>query len=471
MTKKRILAIGVELASDKVEHSGFREKRSLLDWDIVLFKPDILEFCEYANTFQGKPYLNEYYSFQLTELCKYWNQQIKLAFDAGKTIIAFATDFTEVIVHTGKRKRSGTGRNEKITPFVENYDNYRSLPKNLDPIETYGTRMRLSINGSSWLAPYWKEFGSHSSYKVFFEDPTVPSCIVTIDGNKPVGAIYNSTNSSGTLLVLPDIDFESDRFYVEENEEMRFSSEAQQFAAQFIQNITELDQQLQRRSDTTPTPSWALEEEYVLEPELKLQTALAKAKEEEEAARSRREDLEEKCREIGAYRALLYEKGRPLEYAIKDALGLMGFHTSSFEESSSQIDVIFVSEQGRFIGEVEGKDNKPINIEKFRHLNLNIQEDFERSEVETPAKPVLFGNPYRLKAPENRGEPFTEKCTSATSMNSTALVFTPDLFRVVKFLLHYDDPDYSRECRRIILDTVGRVTFPNPRQTKCVEAE
>ncbi|MDE0093971.1 MAG: hypothetical protein OXO49_05660 [Gammaproteobacteria bacterium] len=471
MTKKRILAIGLELASDKVEHSGFREKRSLLDWDIIIFKPVIHKLCVYDETHQGKPCLTENASFRLTDICKYWNQQIKLALDAGKTIIAFATDFTEVVVDTGERNRSGTGRNEKTTIIVENYDNYRSLPINLDPVETYGTKMRLSINGSSWLAPYWKEFGSHSSYKVFFEEPTVPSCIVTSDGNKAVGAIYNCANSSGTLLVLPDIDFESDSFFEEEGEQIQYTNEAKQFAAQFLHCITELDQQLQRRSDTTPTPSWALEEKYVLEPELQLKTALAEAKQKEEAARSYREELEEKCREICAYKALLYEKGKPLENAVADALELMGFHTSSFEESSSQFDVVFVSEQGRLVGEAEGKDNKAINIEKFRQLNLNIQEDFERSEVEAPAKPVLFGNPYRLKAPENRDEPFTEKCTSAASVNSTALVFTPELFHVVKFLLHYDDPDYSRECRRIILETIGRVTFPKPLQTKCVESK
>ena len=464
MSKKRILTIGLELASNTVTHSKFREKRSLLDWDIILFKPQIFEFYDHEDTYQGKPYLNEDDSFRLTESCEHWKRQIKLAFDAGKTIVVFATNLYEVFVDTGNRDRSGTGRNEKTTILVQTFNNYHSLPLNLDPIESHGTRMKLSTDGNRWLAPYWNKFGHHSSYKVFFEEPTVPPCIVTSDGNKAVGAIFKSANSTGTLVVLPDIEFEPDRFFVEEDEDMRYTSEAEQFAIRFLQCVTALDQQLQRRGNTTPTPSWALGKDYVLEPELLLKRELDEAKKREELARSQREELEKKCSAIGEYRALLYEKGIPLENAIAKALDLMGFKTSSFEASDSQIDVIFVSEEGRLVGEAEGKDNRAINIEKFRQLSLNIQEDFERNEVLTPAKPVLFGNPFRLEVPEERDGPFTEKCKSAAALNSTALVFTPDLFHVVKYLLHHDDPSYSNECRRTILETVGRVTFPSPFQ-------
>jgi hypothetical protein len=58
--------------------------------------------------------------------------------------------------------------------------------------------------------------------------------------------------------------------------------------------------------------------------------------------------------------------------------------------------VVFESEEGRLIGEAEGKDNKAINVDKLRQLSMNIHEDIQREEVTTPAKGVLFGNGYRF---------------------------------------------------------------------------
>lgn len=44
MAKKRILTIGFELADSESEYSEFDSDMSLLDWDIILFKPDINEY-------------------------------------------------------------------------------------------------------------------------------------------------------------------------------------------------------------------------------------------------------------------------------------------------------------------------------------------------------------------------------------------------------------------------------------------
>ena len=81
----------------------------------------------------------------------------------------------------------------------------------------------------------------------------------------------------------------------------------------------------------------------------------------------------------------------------------MGFTVSHFENSESEFDVIFESKEGRLIGEAEGKDNKAINIDKLRQLEMNIHEDFARDEVEDMAKGALIGNAYRLIEPEERG--------------------------------------------------------------------
>ena len=66
---KKILIVGFNLASDKVHDSQFSDKTSLLDWDIVLFRPNISEFMTYDHGFgdhAGKTSLNDRQSFRLS---------------------------------------------------------------------------------------------------------------------------------------------------------------------------------------------------------------------------------------------------------------------------------------------------------------------------------------------------------------------------------------------------------------------
>jgi hypothetical protein len=124
--------------------------------------------------------------------------------------------------------------------------------------------------------------------------------------------------------------------------------------------------------------------------------------------------------------------------------------------------VVFESQEGRLLGEAEGKDTKAVNIEKLRQLAMNIHEDLQRDEVQVPAKGVLFGNGYRLTAPIERGVQFTEKCVSAARSSTTALVATSDLFRAIQYLKRHADPEYAKRCRETILATSGLTALPEP---------
>jgi hypothetical protein len=95
---------------------------------------------------------------------------------------------------------------------------------------------------------------------------------------------------------------------------------------------------------------------------------------------------------------------------------------------------------------------------------MNIHEDLLRESVSMPAKPVLFGNPYRLAEPSERGEPFTEKCVTAAATMNTALVATPDLFAAVQHFVECQDPQFASACRSAILSATGRVAFPAPHE-------
>lgn len=93
---------------------------------------------------------------------------------------------------------------------------------------------------------------------------------------------------------------------------------------------------------------------------------------------------------------------------------------------------------------------------------MNIHEEVQRECVSAPAKAVLFGNGFRLQPLQERGDPFTEKCHSAAATSSTALAFTPDFLRPVRYLLGTSDTGYAAACRAAVLGSVGRVFSPAP---------
>jgi hypothetical protein len=318
---KTLLIVGFELASDDAHEEDFTSRTSLLDWDIVLFRPTIDEFISYGEEYKGRPSLNDGRSFQLKESCEHWRREIKQAVDAGKTIIVFLPAVQEVYIDTGDRQYSGTGRNQKTTRLVAPYDNYHCIPADLGATTATGNAIKLSQKGAEVLAPYWSEFGEVSLYNVVLTADKIPACLVTKNGDKPVGALFRSKNSNGSLVCLPDIDFYPEHFLKDEGEgtESTWTPEAQQFAARLISAVVSLDSALRSSGEVTPEPSWAANPTYSLASERALRVELLEVEAELEQAQKRKEDVLEKLKSTGRLRALLYEKGKPLEEAVVQA--------------------------------------------------------------------------------------------------------------------------------------------------------
>ena len=460
---KSIVAIGLSLASDSIAHENFNSKVSLLDWDIILFQPNIENFLSYAgDPFEGKPCLNDSNSFALKEQCEHWRREIKEAYEAGKSIVVFLSKLQEVYIANGEKRYSGTGRNRQTTRIVVPHNNYTSLPLTLKPINTVGKAMKLTPQGVELLGNYWTEYSAISEYSVILQEVKGKICVVTRSGDKSVGAVFQNSFSSGSILLLPDIDFVPDTFIQVKGEKRYWSPKAKQFAASFIKAILATDETLRSQTGHTPEPEWASNEMYSLRTEQSLRSELFDAERNVEEAQKHKETVVEKLNAASALRALLYEKGKGLERAIIDALRILGFEASPYKEGGSEFDVIFSSKEGRFLGEAEGKDHKAINIDKLRQLAMNIHEDLQREETIAPAKGVLFGNGYRTERPDKRSEQFTVKCITAAASSSVALVSTSELYKAVQYLSSETDNVYARQCREAILSGAGLVGMPDP---------
>jgi hypothetical protein len=466
MAKKKIISIGFDIPGVDLERINFKSKTSLLDFDISIINPDISNFYGYGDDdYLGKPSLNDSNSFSLKEHLEHWRREIREGIRAGKNIFLMLNKEQTVYVATGTKSHSGTGRNRQTTRHVTSSSNYHLVPGQIMVVtNSNGTSMTLT-GKENVLAPYWSAMCDLSEFRVLLECEDLKPIVQTKTGQKTVGGILRYKNSNGYLFLLPYIDFELDKYtYSKEEEEEDYktywTNEAIALGKKFITSICALDKVLKSTGELSAMPDWLTQDKYILPKEEQVRSKLIEVDKKLDDLQTQKEQLEQELADESTLKRLLYENGKALEDSIRVALELMGFNVSHFKESESEFDVVFESKEGRIIGEAEGKDNKAINVDKLRQLEMNIHEDFARDEVKDIAKGALIGNAYRLSEPGERSNFFTAKCLSAANRSSTALISSVDLFYVAKYLSAKSDKAFSKNCRTAILKATGVVEFP-----------
>jgi hypothetical protein len=360
--------------------------------------------------------------------------------------------------------------------MVEELSSYHGLPVNLTFSAAQGREMVL-IPTARLLSGYWSEFGQYSAYEVFIEGKVPEILIKTKSGNRVVGACIRK--GRGALLLIPALKLDEEECVEptetgepgdeEEDEDQvgntasRWTKEGEIFGHKLELALVALADSISADVAATPRPDWTHGDSFRQPEESSIENSIQKISKKTLELEEERRRLESQLDASGSLRSLLYEQGKPLERAVLEALELLGFAAKRFSSDGSEFDAVFESPEGRFIGEVEGKDNRAVNIDKFSQLERNLNEDFAREEVSAHAKGVLFGNAFRLKPPTERDPAFTEKCKAAALRTGVALVSTPDLFAACRYLKSSHDADYAATCRRAIFEMRGDIVkFPEP---------
>jgi len=205
-------------------------------------------------------------------------------------------------------------------------------------------------------------------------------------------------------------------------------------------------------------------EKFKIESEIIIEEKIKKVESDIENLIKEKSQLNKQLFDEQLFKALLYEKGKALEISIINALQILDYKAENYDDGIDEFDQIIISPEGhRFIGEAEGKDSSAVNIDKFRQLESNIQQDFSKEEIINPAIGILFGNGYRLTPPEARQTQFTEKCLINAKRLNVILIQTMDLFEVVKYLKSKNDDSFKIKCREAIINSKGDiVVFPKP---------
>lgn len=459
---KILVSVGYEFPGGEIESLPINSDQSLLDADIIIFRANFEEFTNEkdirgdARTYQGRRWINEADSFSLKRAITHWKNQINLAYDANKTIIILLPPYEQVYVDTGQREYSGAGRNRQPTIMLEAKNSYDFLPIKIAATPSSGKEIKIQSDLQS-LTPLWNFLREHSQYRVTLECETLKPKLFTRSNERVVGGIVGNKNN---MILLPDLIVYDSEFITDGG---AWSKAAKQFGKRLIELLVELDRSIKADIDTTPAPDWATDANYRLLQENEIQNIILSLDSQIDTLMARRQTETEHLAAAGALRALLYAKGKQLESAVREALVILGFEVSSLNDGEHEFDVIFSSPEARFIGEIEGRDQKGIAIQKLSQLERNIQEDFHRDGVDSYARGVLFGNAERLLPIENRGNFFTDKTITGARRSKIALVRTPDLFRVIKYLKDQPNEEFADKCRKSISDAEGSiVSFPEP---------
>ena len=434
----------------------------MFDADVIIFTPTFSGYSSFES-YAGTPLVSEHHSQALTRDVAHWRDEIKAAVDSGKVVFVTLVKPDEVYYHTGQREISGTARSLLTKNIVDRASAYESIPFRFEGLVPRGGAQISVLTDLGPLALYWSEFGTSSKYEVYFDEAgSMRPLLGTKNREKVVGGLVQS-KKGGALVLLPPVGWDETALTYTKGESTFWRKEATVLGQRLVAAFVGAAEALLKEGKRTPVPEWAASKEYSLPVEDCARVEVAKVDSEIAKLAERRKELEKRVREAAELRGLLYEAGRPLEGAVLKALRLMSFVAESHREGQSEFDAVFTSPEGRFLGEVEGRDSKAVNIDKMDQLERNLQEDFARDGVTDYAKGVLFGNAFRLMPPKERGEAFTEKCVTAAERLGIALVRTADLFAPTRYLSDHNDPAYAASCRGAIFVTRGAVVqFPMP---------
>lgn len=456
--EKQIFTIGYTIPTFDKNYIDFYDTQSLMDADILLVSPEYFvprgEWVDFSTSDSGC------YNVSASQIYKQKMERLRKEIDdhlnAGKNVFILLAKKEEYqLSNSVSSEKKG-----QHTYHTESYNNYNFLPVRIGTL-TSASGKHIEFSGHQTFSSFYDRFKNNLEYQLYIENLTGAQIIFTgKDKTKILGAIFKV--KKGNLIVLPYIDSNKKEFTEYKEKKKYWTKEATQFGKSLVKALVDIDKALCDNGDKTPPPDWINEADYQLKEEAILAREIENKTEEISKLVLQKNELVLKKDQSVILKDLLFEKGKRFENAIKIALEILGYKAENYNDGNLELDHVITSPEGeRFIGEAEGKDTSAISIDKFRQLSVNIQEDLQRDEIETPAIGILFGNGFRLTKPSERLEQFTTKCMNTAKSSNCILIRSTDLFYVAKYIQESDNTKFASDCRDNIKNSIGKIVeFP-----------
>jgi len=467
---KRLSNIGFDIPSNSDNFIKLDSISSLSDTDIAVFSPDFgtTSYSTYDRSsftgneeYEGKKLYNKESSAKILDHTKHWKNELLHFTENGGTLFVILSKKEDYFIYTGTKTLSGTGRNQKTTNHVTPFSNYNYIP--FPGIEFFASSGKTVFPNSNSVADLYKNCKDYFTFETYIKcDKISNSTFTTKNKDRILGASLKIKN--GLVIFIPNLDFDSPKFtkYDSKTDKSTWTPEAIKTGKIFINSLVEIDKAIRKAEDKTPKPNWLKETQFNLKEAEKTELQIEKHKTEILKKQKEIENLKLKLDDQDSLKDLLFETGKPLENAVIEALKILKYQAENYDDGELELDQIIYSPEGeRFIGECEGKDNKDIDVSKFRQLLDGLNADFEKEDVNERAVGLLFGNPQRLLNPAERTLTFTQKCMTGAKRENIGLIKTEDLFRVCRLIIENNDDKFAEKCRKAISQQLGQIIkFP-----------
>lgn len=466
---KEVKSVGFHIPDNDENFIRLDSFSSIADADIVIFSPD-LSITKYSTKdnysnereCQGKSLYNKETSALIQEHSTHWKKELSDFVVTGRTLFIVLPPKIDFYIYSGTKTISGTGKNQRSIENVFLFSNYDYLPFSF--LEFHNSTGKYVVPKSSLINELFINFKDLISYEVYLKSQKdlKGGIFSTKKGDRVLGATFKIKD--GNVVLLPHFEFGDNKFtkFNRKTNKYTWTEEAIKRGKILTNLLVGIDKTLKSEKAKSPKPNWIDLEEFTLEKANETKKNIKHIETEIQTKNNELIELNKALEEEESLQDLLYETGKPLENSVIKGLRILGYTAENYNDGELELDQIILSPEGhRYIGECEGKDNKDIDVTKFRQLLDGLNADFEKEHVTEKAFGLLFGNPQRFVSPLERSLDFTLKCKSGAKRENIGLVRTSDLFRVCKIVLEKNDSEFAEKCRKAIHNQLGEIiVFP-----------
>lgn len=431
MNKFKIITVGYFIEKNNILNISMNSNNTLLDGDIIIIDPGNIDWINEENKYK-------YGGRNLINIIDNKTREISTLLKHGKIILVFLSPVCKF--------ESKKGFNDYIT--ITNYD---FLPEPLKYYLKYyiieGKGSRIKNDSKEYLSDIYKTWKNNFEYYAYMsedfekKDNKIRNYLFKdfMLRNKTDNLVGFAINiNKGNIFFIPYITYINSKDSPE----------------RMIDVVINLCRPFLEKDLKTPEPEWCKGKKYIISGEKNLESRIKKQNKRINVLNKKVDELILQKTNLTDFRKLLYEKGPQLERVVRRAFEVIGFNVSRFIKEDMEHDIILESEEGRIIGEIEGKDNDAIHINKFDQLNRVIDEDFKDKGLYSEG--ILIGNAYRMMLIKERKKTFHEKVIISAKRKNIGLISTVELFNAVKKILSSSNNKIKKEFRMQIFNSLGK---------------
>ena len=337
--------------------ASFSGDLSVFDHDITIWDP-ASSFRSYVisngtrSRYRNLPSLSDDYSVQILGDATRRKAEFHEFVAMGRVLVIIARPPQMCAIDTGQRKYSGTGRNQKTTILVDEFDLLSAIPNEDNGlVESGGTR--TAIEGDGPLSKLLRNYKKFIRYTAIISKPN-GTVIAKVPGAGRAIATVQQDAGGGYLVLLPAFDFQKPRSdnddeyedgEDEEDEDEGWLPEAESFQYDLVSAIEQMT-----GSEGRSWPSWA--DRYLTSTQRHLRGEVSKQQKRVETARSKLTKLQGQSEESEAQNQLFLGSGRILELEVRKVLELLGGMVTEPEPGRDDWKVSFP--EGDAVIEVKG---------------------------------------------------------------------------------------------------------------------